>query len=147
MRVICDELCLQGAINELHCTLRGKDERASIQTKHQKVSLYRSSSRIQSGSQCYISRLKLSSNIAFNPTTPQLQKSRESKTTIQSASTEMANFITLSALLAICCIFSSVHYVKSAPAALEVSIWIAESDSYVRATPSGVTADGVLGGR
>ena len=59
----------------------------------------------------------------------------------------MANIITLSALLTICCILSSVHYAKSAPAALQVTIHHLESESLVRATPSQVTADGATGGQ
>ena len=59
----------------------------------------------------------------------------------------MANIITLSVLLTICCILSSVHYAKSAPAALQVTIHHLESESLVRATPSQVTADGATGGQ
>lgn len=54
----------------------------------------------------------------------------------------MANFITLSILLAVCI----VSPVFSAPAT-QVTIYHAESGRLVRATLAGVAADGITGGQ
>ena len=66
---------------------------------------------------------------------------------------EMGNFKNLGALLAVYCIFMSVHYATSAPAPaaamVKITILHSESGRLVRGTPSQehVTADGGEGGQ